>query len=757
MNYHVHLRWLLCLLFAASTLTAQDVDFTALQGQYQVRIERASDLINIDGRLDESSWSDADAADNFWMSFPVDDRRVDEEVQTDVRLTYDDNFLYIGAICYSPYEHMIPTLKRDAREFWRGDVFIVLIDPVNESTNAFSFGANPAGVQYETLISGRTGTRAEMNSRTTRGSSSGAFNTAWDNKWYVETKSGEDQWTVEMAIPFKTLRFDPEKSIWGINFTRGEPNTNAWHTWSPVPVQFMTIDLGYMGAMIWDEPPAKVKSNISVIPYTLASTSKDFEDGTPVDNELRTGIDAKIAVTSSLNLDLTINPDFSQVEVDQQVTNLTTFNIRFPEKRTFFLENSDLFADFGILPMRPFFSRRIGLDEDGNTIPILYGARLSGNLNQDLRIGAMNMQTRMTDDFSAQNYTSVTLHQKVVGRSVIKGYFHNRMAMGDAESLSDDYNRVAGLEFKYFSQDAKWQGFGGYGLSFSDGLTGDNYFYNIGGGYDGRHVSAYSNLSGIGNNYFADMGWIPFADHYDAERDTTVHVGFQHLFSRFNYTFYPKNQDKVFSHGFSARHMMDVDNNLDLLQNQLTTSYNISFANSSSFNVSYGHEDQQLLFPFDFADGDPLPVGRYHFDYLKLSYRGDSRRSYNYWGNLQYGSFYNGTRFQSSINFRYRIEPWANFQMRFTYNKLQFPEPYGQSDLFLIGPRIEFNFSRDLFWTTFFQYNTQRDNFNINSRVQWRFQPLSDLFVVYTDNYAVEVWGRKNRALVVKLNYWLNL
>ena len=741
------------ILLSSVILSGQDVDYTALQGRYQIHIERATDEITVDGKLDETTWSDAKAADNFWMSFPIDDRRVIPELQTDVRVTYDDNFLYVGAVCHSPYENIIPTLKRDAREWWSGDVFVVLIDPVNESTNGFSFGANPAGVQFESLISGRTGTRAEMNS----GSSSGAFNSSWDNKWYVETQSGDNNWTVEMAIPFKTLRFDPERTTWGINFTRGEPNTNAWHTWSPVPVQFLTMDLGYTGAMLWDEPPSKVKSNISVIPYTLVSTSKDFEDGTPADNSLSAGVDAKVAVSSSLNLDLTVNPDFSQVDVDEQVTNLTTVNIRFPERRTFFLENSDLFADFGIPPMRPFFSRRIGLDEDGNTIPILYGARLSGNLNKNLRLGAMNMQTKENEEFSAQNYTSFTLHQKVLGRSVVKGYFHNRMAMIDGESLSKDYNRNAGLEFKYFSHDAKLQAFGGYGQSFSDGVKGDNYFYNVGAGYDGRHISAYTNLSGIGNNYFADMGWIPFADQRDAVRDTTIHIGFQHLFSRFSYIFYPENQDKVFAHQFNARHILDVDNDLDLLQSRFMAGYNVEFANSSTFAIEYAHEDQQLLYPFDFTDDEPLPAGRYNFDYVNVMYRGDRRRSYNVWGSLQYGNFYNGTRFESSINLRYRIQPWASFRVGFTYNKLNFPEPYGESDLFLISPKIEFNFSRNLFWTTFLQYNTQDDNFNINSRVQWRFQPLSDLFIVYSDNYAVEVWGKKNRGLVVKFSYWLNL
>ena len=721
----------------------------SINSAYKKRLKK----ISLDGKLDEAVWEHADVAHNFWLAFPTDDRRADANIQTEVRTTYDDQYIYIGAICYGPNDYIIPTLKRDAPEFWSGDVFGVLIDPVNESTNGFNFAVNPAGVQVEALISGRTGTRAELNSR---GSSSG-INTAWDNKWYVEVSSDPDYWTVEMAIPFKTLRFDPEKTAWGINFTRGEPRSNSWHCWSPVPVQFLTLDLGYTGALVWDKPPAKIKSNISLIPYTLGSYAQDFEEGENADGKFRMGADAKVAITSSLNLDATINPDFSQVEVDQQVTNLTTINIRFPERRLFFLENSDLFSNFGIPPMRPFFSRRIGLDEDGNTIPILYGLRLSGNLTKDLRVGVMNMHTRKTDEFYSQNYTSVALHQQVLNRSVIRGYFHNREALQEGETVGNDYNRIAGLEFQYFSQDAKWQGFGGGGVSMSDGLEGENYFYNVGGGYDGRNFSWYSNLSGAGKNYYADMGWLPAADRYDALRDTTIHIGFHHWYTRLTYLFYPKDQSTLVSHGITLTHIVDVDSDLDLIQNRIRPTYAFNFTNTSRLTLEYQHEDHELLYPFDFTDGEPLPVGRYNFDYIRADYISDARKYFSWIAGLQYGTFFNGDRLETLLGLRYRVQPWGNFGLNFVYNKLEFPEPYGEEDLLLISPRLEFNFTRNLFWTTFLQFNTQRDNFNINSRLQWRFQPMSDLFIVYTDNYAIDVWQKKNRALVVKLNYWLNL
>ena len=221
---------------------------------------------------------------------------------------------------------------------------------------------NTAGVQFEALLGGGSFVRGG-------GGRGGNFTQAWDQTWFSEAKVYDNYWTVEIAIPFKSLRY-AEKGEWGINFSRGLSSQNQFHSWVPIPVQFMTIDLGHTGALVWDDVPKKSKSNISVVPYVLASTNKNIETAEDAVNNVRVGGDAKIAITPSLNLDLTINPDFSQVDVDEQVTNLTTVNIRFPERRLFFLENSDIFSEIGIPPMRPFFSRRIGLDADLSLIHI---------------------------------------------------------------------------------------------------------------------------------------------------------------------------------------------------------------------------------------------------------------------------------------------------------------------------------------------------------------------------------------------------
>ena len=714
-----------------------------------ITIARTDEPLKVDGVLSEEVWESLPVAEGFWMSYPVDDRKVEDRLQTEVRVVSNEQYLYIGAICYGPQDYVIKTLKRDA-EFWDSDAFGVVIDPVNERTNGFTFGVSPAGVQTEYLVTGQTGRREDLEpGRLRKG-----VNLAWVNKWFAEVKNHSDHWVVEIAIPFKTLRYKENQSEWGINFFRRDASTNTIHSWAPVPIEFNETDLGYTGVLSWEEAPKKTSRNFSIIPYARGGVYKDFEADAAAEPIYQAGLDAKVPITSSLNLDLTLNPDFSQVEVDEQVTNLTLFDVRLPEKRLFFLENDDIFADFGIPPMRPFFSRKIGLDKDGAPIPILYGARLSGNANENFRLGIMNLQTREQENFLAQNYTVAAFHQQVLARSVIKGYIHNRSAL---RSEDPDYNRNAGLEFQYRSADGRFQTFGGYSKSLSPNLTTKSSAFHTGIGYDNRNISLYSNFSGMGENYRADMGYLMGQRYYDAERDTSIYVGFYHLFSRAAYTFYPENSQRIISHEINARHIWDFGTDGTFLQNEVEGGYNLKFASTAQLNTSFGHNAVNLLFPFAFLNDEPLPVGIYYNNTAELGLQSDQRRLFSVKGGASYGSFYGGTRTKFLLQLKYRAQPWGNFSVNFEQNDLRFPEPYGSGNLFLISPRIEINFSRSLFWTTFLQYSTQQDNFNINSRFQWRFAPMSDLYIVYTDNYAVEFWGPKNRALVIKLNYWFSL
>lgn len=710
------------------------------QTSHQLTIQRAKGEINLDGRLDEAAWQQADVANDFWEKDPRDD--VQAAHQAEARLTYDDQFLYVGFVCYDDSkDHIIQTLKRDAG-YWDSDGIAVLLDPVNEASNGFMFGVNPLGVQMEALLGG--------------GSGDGNWNNNWDNIWFAETHQYEDRWTVELAIPFSTLRYEPGVTTWGINFLRNDAKRNQFHVWAPIPRQFWGIDLGYAGQLHWDAKPPQNKGNVALIPYASLALGKDFEEGTDVEATPQVGIDAKIALSSALNLDLTVNPDFSQVDVDVQQTNLTRFNLFFPERRNFFLENSDLFSSFGIPPARPFFSRRIGLDEDGQAVPITFGARLTGNVTDDLRIGLLNVQTKANDVQDGQNYTTVAFSQRVLERSSIRGMFINRQAFGDGKFSRTNYNRNADLEFNYQSADGQWQGWSGYHQTFRDGVDEHQIFWNAGGAYTGANVNFLVDYVTVGENYFADVGFVNRLDNYDAVRDTTIRRGYKILFTPLNFTLLPK-VDWLQNLNISFENALFLNEDYSFNERSTNAFIWLEFPNSSSFNIGTVNNDVNLLYPFDFTDGEPLPAGRYRFQDFGGGYRSDERKAFNYQVVFEAGKFYNGRRTRSVLTLRYRVQPWGNFAFNAEYNTLDFPEEYGDEELWLIGPRAEVNFSKNLFWTTFVQYNTQADNFNINSRLQWQFRPLSWLFLVYSDNYATTVWGPKNRALVMKVNYWLNL
>ncbi|MEL6970791.1 MAG: DUF5916 domain-containing protein [Bacteroidota bacterium] len=713
------------------------------QSSHRLDIQRANSEIRLDGVLDEAAWKAAAVAGDFWEKDPRDD--VKSVVQTEGRLTYDDQFLYVAITCFdTSTNHVIQTLKRDVG-YWDSDAVAITLDPINEAANGFMFGVNPLGVQMEALLGG--------------GSGPGNWNNNWDNIWYAETAQYEDRWVVEMAIPFKTLRYEAGAKIWGINFLRNDAKRNRFHVWAPIPRQFWGIDQGYSGQLVWDKEPPVASGNVAIIPYISGQFQQDMEAEVPDEKEEwlgQAGVDAKIALSPSLNLDLTVNPDFSQVDVDVQQTNLTRFNLFFPERRNFFLENSDMFTSFGIPPARPFFSRRIGLDEDGQAVPITFGARLTGNVTDDLRIGVLGVQTKANDVQAGQNYFTAAFSQRVLERSSIRGMFINRQAFANGEFSDTDYNRNADLEFNYQSADGSIEGWAGYHHAFRQGVDDKQVFWNTGGAYTGANFNFLVDYVTVGENYFADVGFVNRLENYDAVRDTTIRRGYKILYTPLNFTLLPQ-VDWLQNLNINLENALFLNDDYSLNERITAAIIVAEFPNSSRLEFGTVNYTTDLLFPFDFTDGEPLPAGRYNYQDFGINYNSDQRKLLSYGLQLEGGGFYNGRRTLVGGNLNYRVQPWGSFALSANYNQLTFPDNFGEETLWLIGPRAEVNFSKNLFWTTFLQYNTQADNFNINSRLQWQFRPLSWLFLVYSDNYAVDVWGPKNRALVLKVNYWLVL
>ncbi|MEO0338694.1 MAG: DUF5916 domain-containing protein [Bacteroidota bacterium] len=732
------LAFLLSLMSCCTFLHAQE----AVQRK-AINILQTEEVIQVDGILNESTWEKAEIATDFVLNQPIDGKAADKK--TEVRIIHNDRYVYIAAKMWDDPNYIIQTLKRD--NVFENDEFGVLIDPVGQQANGFIFSCSAYGVQTEALVSA-SGTGLQATN----------FDMSWDNRWFSAVDRQADHWTVEMAIPFKTLRYKENIREWGINFIRLEPGSNETHVWSPVPRQFDFFDLGYTASLLWESAPAKQGSNISFIPYI---TSRMEQSPGETDFSLDAGIDAKVGITPTLNLDLTVNPDFSQVEVDRQVTNLTRFNIFFPERRQFFLENADIFNEFGQFAERPFYSRRIGLDESGQTVPIQYGVRLSGNLNNRLRIGAFNMHTQgKYEGFqqrNAQNYSALTFQQRIWQRSSIKGIFLNRQSFNNGEMLDQDYGRNLGGEFNYIAPDGKWTALGGYLHSFKEGFDDKNKHIYGRFSYNGTNFRTFLTVQDMGENYFADMGFTGRLFNFDPRTGNLFRIGFTQVANMMDYYIYPKNSKKVNFHWSGLENFVWFNEGTGLNEWYTRLRHFIFFKNTSQLRFRLNNNYIDLVFPFALTD-TPLPVGDYNMTEFNVQFNTDVRKLLTTQWFIVYGEFYNGNKLTYRGNVSYRVQPWGTFTLGLEQNHIRLPQPYGNLDLTLATGRFEVNFANNLFWTTFLQYNTQANNFNINSRFQWRFAPMSDVFLVYTDNYAVEgIFGPKNRSLVLKMNYWLTL
>ncbi len=725
------------LIFCASSVFLTLVSVAQNQEGSQLHIKRTVEEIRIDGVLNETVWKEGIPATGFQQFFPTDSLTARSE--TEVYLAFDEDFLYVAAICYDslPGDYVITSLRRDFG-WGQNDNFSIYIDPFNDLTNGFTFGVSPLGVQREGLISNGE-----------------EISSDWDNKWFSAVQSGAGSWNVEMAIPFKSIRYNPDNREWNINFLRNNQKQNERTSWIMVPQQYRASNLAYTGKLFWEYLPQNTGANIVLIPYLSSAVNKNHEAGTSTDYTLDGGIDAKIAVSPSLNLDVTVNPDFSQVEVDQQVTNLDRFEIFFPERRQFFLENSDLFAQFGFPSMRPFFSRRIGIARDTASnnvlVPIRFGARLSGKINRNWRIGLLNMQTaaQESNNINAQNYTVATFQRQVFSRSNIGGIFVNRQATNyeTSDSVSTTrYNRVFGLDYNLVSPDNRWEGNMFYHRSEDPGSERDNFAHGLFLRYASRNLRVFYFHQAVGENYNAEIG---FVRRTDIRRATLNIQGM----------FYPKNQ-KVVTHTPEISVNYFTDGSFNLTDREFSLEHEISFTNQSE--LSFGLENTWIKLTDGFdpsgTDGPELVAGTEESWWrVGLQFESDSRKVFNYAIATSFGGFFNGNRFEVELESNFRYQPYGGVGLNFSYNRIDLPVPFNDADLFLIGPKIDVTFNDKLFLTTFVQYNNQQDNININSRFQWRYAPISDLFVVYTDNYFPSNLTVRNRALVVKLSYWLNV
>ncbi len=696
--------------------------------------------IVVDGELNEVAWTDAAVAQDFWQNFPYD--TVHAFTKTKVRISYDKEFIYIAAECFDDLpekDFVISSLRRDF--ITPSDLFEVIIDPFQDKLNGFAFGVNPFGVQREGLIS--FGSNVDW---------------GWDNRWYSETKRFNDRWVVEMAIPLKTLRFKSGSTEWNINFTRTELKRNERSAWSHIGRVYSLESLAFSGVVQFETPIKRNGNNVSLIPYAIAGTDKDYVDNINSENKVNVGMDAKVAVSSSLNLDLTINPDFSQVEVDRQITNLSRFELYFPERRQFFIENSDLFARFGFSSIRPFFSRRIGVGVDPYTEqfkqnPILYGARLSGRINEKWRIGLMNTQTARDKALSLEstNYTVAAVQRQVFSRSNIAAIFINKQDMTD--SLHDftlntkKYNRLIGIDYNLASKNNKWEGKFFFHKSFSPDNLSDSYSHASYIQYYAKNFYFENNHEYVGQNYNAETGYVPRQNYWRWEPDIGL-------------WFYPKRNKIINQHGpYAGGDGFWRKTDGRLLDADMDYGWMFNFQSSATLSLFYRYDYTYLFQNFDPTNTGGLELRdstHYTYNSFRGTYQSNQRKAFNYTASLRLGQYFNGNIRSSTGAVTYRIQPYGNIGLTYTLTDIQLPKPYTSATLLLLGPSIDWAFTRKVFLKAVFQYNNQINNINTNIRFQWRFRPVSDFYIVYTDNYS-DAFKVKSRGITFKLIYWFNL
>ena len=718
--------------------------FLLLSQEKEIFVPSFNGEIKIDGIGNESVWDIAKWASDFWMWRPTDSLLAKK--QTRFKIIRDNQNLYILVeLSTNGTNFTTPSLKRDFSSYGQ-DYLHLLFDTFSDATNAFSFVTNPLGIKADGLISG--GNQDFRNNR----------NYSWDTKWNVETKIKDNSYTAEFRIPFNSMFYDSKNSSWRFNIYRRNTQQNEHSIWVKTPQNQLIGNLAFMGKMVFEKPLKKARNPVSVIPYISGIDYDDFTNSNKNTNA-SIGGDAKIPIGNALNLDLTFNPDFSQVEVDDQIVNISRFEISLPEKRQFFTQNDDLFKDFGSTrDVIPFFSRRIGVakDRDGNTIEnrIIAGGRLSGKLNSNLRIGFLNILTEADEknEIPSNLNTVFTLRQKIFDRSNVSFFFIDRRTRDEYDFISEEErkNSVTGLEYNLASTDSKWTGRAYLHKSFTEGLNDDDMIVGMNLQRNTlRHKASVEFIHG-GEDFRSDLGFFR-------------RTGFLKLSPSYSYRIYPKNEN-VISYEFSQYGFLVLNSTKDYIVSDrgFWSSIRKSYLNGTSLRFSYSNRYEYLFNDFDPTRSEgsiPLPAdSNFNYSTYEISYRSDQRKRFNFDSEINYGSFYNGRKLSIENELKWRKQPIFNASMIVNFNSIKLPNPYPSKNIWLISPKLDFTFTKTLFWTTFVQYNSQGENLGVNSRFQWRFAPLSDLFLVYNDNYiSSDNFSPRYRSFNLKFTYWLNI
>ena len=705
-----------------------------------IRAMRTSEPIKVDGRLDEPLWLKAEPATNFRMEKPKEGAPASE--RTEVRVLFDDRNIYFGIHAFDSEPDKINAreLTRDAN-FANDDKIEILLDTSRDRRNAYRFAVNPLGTQQDALITDE-----------------GRFiNLTWDAAWLSTGRIDADGYTVEIAIPLTTLRYKDGLDSWGFNVARiirRKNEENLWTSWQLAFGLERVSQAGELSGLAELHRPRLLEFK----PYI----SGEWRQGAPLIG--RPGYDAgvrgtaglevaRIGLTPSLTAEVTINPDFGQAEVDQQIINLSRFSVFFPERRDFFLENAGIFQ-FGREEINQlFFTRRIGLTAEGAPLPIDYGAKITGKIGH-YNVGFLQVQTRKLnsecrrlDFFIAgcdqqsfiprQQYTVARVKRDLFKRSSIGAMFVNREG-----GIATKYNRGAGVDVDLNLTDY-WRVSGFLMSSATPGVQSSFLSGRATSYYEDKLFRSILVYESIGKNYNPELGFI--------ERG-----GIKQYFGQAAYKPRPRFLPFVQQMEFETQLEYYEDHNTrpgKLSTRQTELSWTTEFRDSS-FLFFRPVEDvtDVLTEPFEIRPGIIIPKGAYRFNRPRVSYTSNQSRRIVFIASEKWGDFYSGTRSETQAGLTIRPNPHLLIDLTNTYNRVRLPQGDFSTNLF--GGRVSYNFSRRLLTSVFAQLNSAAQLSSLNCRLRYIFRPYSDLFVIYnqTTGRGLE---RQSHQLQFKLTYYL--
>ena len=725
---------------------------------YRVAPVRVENGPRIDGRLDEEVWLRAAVIDEFIQQEPAEGEPATE--QTVVRLLYDSEALYLGVEAYDtePDGVIATEMRRDSLRLLDEDNFQVILDTFHDRRSGYMFVTSPLGAKLEQQV-------AEEGEGGWRGRNSSNININWDGVWDVVSRRTADGWVAEIAIPMVTLRFPrQEEQVWGVNFMRNIRRKNEQVFWAPISKEYTLTRVSLAGTMTGIGAVNR-GLDLRMTPYMLAGGRQDRAAGTVAGGGLDGsgfndyGLDVKYGVASGLNLDLTLNTDFAQVEVDEQQVNLTRFPLFFPEKRDFFLENAGMFnvgtpgSGFGRVADL-FFTRRIGLSAGGQPTPIIGGARLTGKVNRH-NVAAMNITTgsfgNAGDNFFVGRYSRDILARSKVGGIVIDKQAVGSVFAPDAGGVSH-YNRTFAADTTLaVHRNLTMTGF--VAKTQTPGLTSGDMASYARATWLSPAFHVYTEFADLQENFNPEVGFVPRL----GIRTSKFHGEWNPRPGRFNI--------RMFDPMWNITYTTDPHNRL--LTRRIHNMIGTYFEDGSSVMFYFNDHFEQLDIPFPIRNtGVTVPAGTYRFGEWVFSYQSDpSRRLYT---RTRYSpqTFFDGTR--TDIQATVGLRATSRVSAETIFNRSDVDLPWGGFVADLASLRLDLTLSPTVTLRSLSQYNSLTGELSNSIRFNWIYSPGSDIYIAYDEMRLDDLfylnphvrrspWGDiRNRQIAVKMTYLLS-